>query len=99
MQKYNTESRGEYSQTRRMRTAAATFRASSLEVLRSLGTGPETGSTHFVRCLRANLTNSPGSFQTEVVRHQLRALSVIDTARARQKGYSHRVNFSDFLRR
>lgn len=82
-----------------MRTAAATFRASSLEVLCSLGMGPETGSTHFVRCLRANLNNSPGLFQTEVVRHQLRALAIVDTARARQKGYSHRINFNDFLRR
>ncbi|XP_039280465.1 neither inactivation nor afterpotential protein C isoform X3 [Nilaparvata lugens] len=97
--KFNTESKGEYSQTRRMRTAAATFRASSLEVLRSLGMGPEQGSIHFVRCLRSNLTGAPRHFQAEVVRQQLRALAIVDTARARQKGYSCRISFPDFIRR
>ncbi|RZF36430.1 hypothetical protein LSTR_LSTR010850 [Laodelphax striatellus] len=97
--KFNTESKGEYSQTRRMRTAAATFRASSLEVLRSLGMGPEAGSIHFVRCLRTNLTGTPRHFQAEVVRQQLRALAIVDTARARQKGYSCRISFPDFIRR
>ncbi|XP_052127874.1 neither inactivation nor afterpotential protein C-like [Frankliniella occidentalis] len=96
---YNTESRGQYSQTRRMRTAAATFRGSCLEVLRALAFGPGCGGTHFVRCVRANANNQPRVFQQDLVRSQLRALAVLDTARARQKGYSTRVPFEEFLRR
>ncbi|XP_059471751.1 neither inactivation nor afterpotential protein C isoform X2 [Neocloeon triangulifer] len=92
---YNTQSKGQFSQTRRMRTATTTFRAASLDILRSLN----TGGTHFVRCLRAELTGQPRGFQTEVVRQQLRALGVVDTVRARQKGYPCRVVFSEFLRR
>uniref|UniRef100_A0A1B6LPF4 Neither inactivation nor afterpotential protein C n=1 Tax=Graphocephala atropunctata TaxID=36148 RepID=A0A1B6LPF4_9HEMI len=101
--RYNTTSKGEYSQTRRMRTASATFRAASLELLRNLAIGQDgcvtMGGTHFVRCIRADLTGHAHGFQPEVVRQQLRALAVIDTARARQKGYSHRVGFAEFIRR
>lgn len=86
-----------------MRTASAVFRASSLELIRNL-TCPDEGSTklggvHFVRCIRTDLTGQPRGFQSEVVRQQLRALAVIDTARARQKGYSHRISFGEFIRR
>ncbi|KAK3908653.1 Neither inactivation nor afterpotential protein C [Frankliniella fusca] len=96
---YNTQSRGQYSQTRRMRTAAATFRGACLEVLRALAFGPGCGGTHFVRCVRANSNNQARVFQQDTVRTQLRALAVLDTARARQKGYSTRVPFEEFLRR
>lgn len=86
-----------------MRTASAVFRASSLEVMRSLASGQKdssgTSGTHFVRCVRADLSGEPLGFQPEIVRQQLRALAVIDTARARQKGYSHRVTFPEFIRR
>ncbi|XP_065353511.1 neither inactivation nor afterpotential protein C isoform X2 [Cloeon dipterum] len=92
---YNTLSKGQFSQTRRMRTATTTFRAACLEILRNLN----SGGTHFVRCLRAELTGQPRGFQTEVVRQQLRALGVVDTVRARQRGYPCRVVFNEFLRR
>nr|CAD7585776.1 unnamed protein product [Timema genevievae] len=97
--RYNTESHGEYSQTRRMRTASATFRTTSLEILRGLAVGAGSGGTHFVRCMRADLVGQPWGFQPEVVRQQLRALAVLETARARQKGYPHRVPFPEFIRR
>lgn len=96
---FNTESRGQYSQTRRMRTAAATFRGACLEVLRALAFGPGCGGTHFVRCVRTDAAGQPRAFQPELVRSQLRALAVLDTARARQVGYSTRVPFEEFLRR
>lgn len=86
-----------------MRTASATFRAASLELLRNLAMGQDgsvaLGGTHFVRCLRSDLTGQPCGFQPEVVRQQLRALAIVDTARARAKGYSHRVGFAEFIRR
>ncbi|KAJ8867609.1 hypothetical protein PR048_031411 [Dryococelus australis] len=97
--KFNTESHGEYSQTRKMRTAAATFRGCCLELLRGLAVGAGSGGTHFVRCLRADLLGQPRAFQVDVVRQQVRALAVLETARARQKGYPHRVPFPEFIRR
>lgn len=89
-----------------MRTASTTFRATSLELLRALSIGAGGGGTHFVRCLRASLSTTPTTpeaaavaFQPDVVRQQLRALAVLDTASARQAGYSARIPFAEFLRR
>lgn len=82
-----------------MRTAAATYRATSLELLKQLATGPGSGSTHYVRCIRPDLNDTPWGFQTEVVRQQLRALGILNTAKARQSGYSCRIPFAEFIRR
>lgn len=92
-------SKGQYSQIRRMRTAAATFRSTSLELLKLLSNGAGSGGTHYVRCIRTDLNDSPRGFQPELVRQQLRALSILDTAKARQYGFSYRVPFSEFIRR
>ncbi|XP_034827357.1 neither inactivation nor afterpotential protein C isoform X2 [Maniola hyperantus] len=97
--KFNTVSKGQYSQIRRMRTAAATYRAASLELLKQLSIGPGSGGTNFIRCIRTDLTDSPYGFQTELVRQQIRALAVLDTAKARQRGFSYRVPFAEFIRR
>ncbi|KAL4715207.1 hypothetical protein ACJJTC_012254 [Scirpophaga incertulas] len=97
--KYNTMSKGQYSQVHRMRTAAATYRATSLEILKQLSIGPGSGGSHYVRCIRADLNDNPRGFQTEVVRQQLRALAILDTAKARQCGYSCRIPFAEFIRR
>lgn len=82
-----------------MRTAAATYRATSLEILKQLSIGPGSGGTHHVRCIRADLNDNPRGFQTEVIRQQLRALAILDTAKARQFGYSSRVPFAEFIKR
>ncbi|KAJ0181639.1 hypothetical protein K1T71_002361 [Dendrolimus kikuchii] len=97
--KFNTVSKGQFSQVHRMRTAAATYRATSLELLKQLSTGPGSGGTHYVRCVRADLTDTPWGFQIEVVRQQLRALGILNTAKARQSGYSCRIPFAEFIRR
>ncbi|KAM3962727.1 STKc_myosinIII_N_like and MYSc_Myo21 domain-containing protein ninaC [Aphomia sociella] len=97
--KYNTVSRGQYSQVHRMRTAAATYRACSLEILKQLSIGPGSGGTHYVRCIRTDLNDNPRGFQTEVVKQQLRALAILDTAKARQDGFPCRIPFAEFIRR
>ncbi|XP_059059333.1 neither inactivation nor afterpotential protein C [Achroia grisella] len=97
--KYNTVSRGQFSQVHRMRTAAATYRACSLEILKQLSIGPGSGGTHYVRCIRTDLNGNPRGFQTEVVKQQLRALAVLDTAKARQSGFPCRIPFAEFIRR
>uniref|UniRef100_A0A182QQM6 non-specific serine/threonine protein kinase n=1 Tax=Anopheles farauti TaxID=69004 RepID=A0A182QQM6_9DIPT len=97
--KMNTLSKGMYSQVHKMRTIAGVFRATSLELFKTLSIGPNSGGTHFVRCIRSDLEYKPKGFAPEMVRQQLRALAVLDTARARQKGFSHRIPFQEFLRR
>lgn len=82
-----------------MRTLSAVFRSTSLEILKNLSIGVNTGGTHYVRCIRADLTGTPRGFQSEVVRQQVKAMGVLDTARAKQKGFSHRIPFQEFLRR
>ncbi|XP_055545200.1 neither inactivation nor afterpotential protein C [Wyeomyia smithii] len=95
----NTLSRGMYSQVHKMRTIANVFRATSLELIRTLAIGPNSGGTHFVRCIRSDLEYQPNGLSKEMVRQQVRAMAILDTAKARQKGYSHRIPFQEFLRR
>ncbi|XP_025994439.1 neither inactivation nor afterpotential protein C isoform X2 [Solenopsis invicta] len=99
VRKYNIASRGQYSQTRNMKTCSATFRATSLEILKNLVIGTGNGGTHFVRCIRSDLEDVPHSFYREIVRQQIRALAVLDTAKARRCGYPYRIPFQEFLRR
>ncbi|CAH2233552.1 jg13186 [Pararge aegeria aegeria] len=97
--KYNTVSKGQYSQIRRMRTAATTYRATSLELLKQLSIGPGSGGTNYIRCIRTDLNDNPYGFQKELVRQQIRALAILDTAKARQRGFSYRIPFGEFIRR
>ncbi|XP_012245016.1 neither inactivation nor afterpotential protein C isoform X1 [Bombus impatiens] len=97
--RYNTASRGQYSQTRKLRTCAATFKSTSLEILKNLSAGGGSSGIHFIRCIRSDLEGAPRGFYRDVVRQQIRALAVLDTARARQRGYPHRISFPEFLRR
>ncbi|XP_051158327.1 neither inactivation nor afterpotential protein C isoform X3 [Leptopilina boulardi] len=96
IRKYNTISRGQFSQTSKMRTCAAVFRSTCLEILKSLSVG---GGTHFVRCIRSDLESSPRGFYREVVKQQIRALAILDTAKAKQQGFPYRIPFQEFLRR
>ncbi|XP_019699822.1 neither inactivation nor afterpotential protein C isoform X2 [Harpegnathos saltator] len=99
LRRYNTASRGQYSQTRKMRTCSSTFRATSLEILKNLAVGTGNSGMHFVRCIRSDLEDTPRGFYREVVKQQIRALAVLDTAKARQRGYPYRIPFQEFLRR
>ncbi|KAL1381098.1 hypothetical protein pipiens_013709 [Culex pipiens pipiens] len=95
----NTLSRGQYSQVHKMRTIANVYRATSLELIRSLAIGPNSGGTHFVRCIRSDLEYQANGLSKEMIRQQVRAMAVLDTAKARQKGFSHRIPFQEFIRR
>lgn len=79
-----------------MRTAAATYRVTTLEILKQLSA---SNGIHFVRCVRTDLNDNPRGFQTEVVKQQLRAMAVLDTAKARQCGFSYRIPFAEFIKR
>lgn len=58
-----------------------------------------SSGVHFVRCMRSNLDNSPNMIQTELLRQQIRAMALVDTAVAGKKGYPYRIPFQEFLRR
>ncbi|KAL1494679.1 hypothetical protein ABEB36_010244 [Hypothenemus hampei] len=89
----------QFSQLKNMRTSGTIFRSICLELLKELSTGGSSGGTHFVRCIRSDLKGKPESFNRELVKQQIRALSVIETAKIRQEGFSHRVSFAEFLKR
>ncbi|XP_018328516.1 neither inactivation nor afterpotential protein C isoform X2 [Agrilus planipennis] len=90
---------GNYSQIRKMRTATSTFRALCLELLKELSVGGGAGGVHFVLCVRSDLQETPKGFHKEIVKQQLRALNVLETAKARQRGFPHRIPFPEFIRR
>ncbi|GJQ69847.1 putative myosin [Trypoxylus dichotomus] len=102
-QKFSSSSSSEedntYSQVRKMRSEASRFRALCLDLMKELAVGGGSGGTHFIRCIRSDLENKPKHFHTEIVRQQLRAMTIVETAKARQKGYPHRIIFPEFLRR
>lgn len=97
--KTNSLSKGQYSQTHKMRTLSTVYRATCLELLKSLSIGANSGGTHFVRCIRSDLDNKPKGFNEDLVRQQIRAMAILDTARARSRGFPYRIPFSEFLRR
>ncbi|KAK2170162.1 hypothetical protein LSH36_4g17098 [Paralvinella palmiformis] len=83
------------SQSRLQQTVATYFRYSLMDLLSKM----VTGSPHFIRCIRPNTENSPGYFDKEKVLRQLRYTGVLETTRIRRQGYSHRITFSEFLKR
>ena len=54
---------------------------------------------HFVRCIKPNLQQDPGSFDTALVEAQLRYAGVLETVRIRRDGYPVRIEFAEFVRR
>lgn len=90
---------GQYSQIKKMRTASSVFRSLCLEILKDLSIGGGAGGTQFVRCIRTDLNGKPKGFHPDMVKQQLRALAVVETAKARQRGYPYRIPFNEFLRR
>ncbi|CAG9560854.1 unnamed protein product [Danaus chrysippus] len=51
---------------------------------------------HFVRCLRANATETPMHFERATVARQVRALQVLETVQLMASGYPHRMRFRAF---
>ncbi|KAJ2944094.1 hypothetical protein O0L34_g18061 [Tuta absoluta] len=51
---------------------------------------------HFVRCLRANNTETPMLFERLTVAKQVRSLQILETAQLMASGYPHRMRFRAF---
>ncbi|KAK9870540.1 hypothetical protein WA026_008102 [Henosepilachna vigintioctopunctata] len=88
-----------FSQSKKLRTLVTVFKSVCLETLTDLSTGSASGGTHFVRCIKTNLKAKPHNFCKELVRQQIRALAIPQTARIRKQGYAYRIQFAEFLRR
>lgn len=65
--KLATLSHGQYSQVHKMRTMSGIFRANSLEILKMLSIGGNSGNTHFVRCIRPTLDYQPRAFHVSIL--------------------------------
>lgn len=58
-----------------------------------------SGTPQFVRCIKPNDVKAPKCFEANKVIKQLRYTGVLETIRIRQHGFSHRLLFSEFLKR
>lgn len=57
------------------------------------------GQPHFVRCIKPNNDRQANKFDREKVLVQLRYTGVLETAKIRRQGYSHRILFANFMKR
>lgn len=58
-----------------------------------------SGTPQFVRCIKPNDIKASKCFEANKVIKQLRYTGVLETIRIRQHGFSHRLLFSEFLKR
>lgn len=54
---------------------------------------------HFVRCIRSNATETPGSFERQTIVKQIRSLQVLETVNLMASGFPHRMRFILFTAR
>ncbi|KAK9396158.1 myosin-IIIa [Crotalus adamanteus] len=76
-------------------TVASYFRNSLMDLLYKLA----VGQPHFVRCIKPNNHRQANKYEKEKVLIQLRYTGLLETARIRQQGYSHRILFANFIKR
>ncbi|XP_039609847.1 myosin-IIIa isoform X1 [Polypterus senegalus] len=79
----------------RTQTVASYFRYSLMDLLSKM----VAGQPHFVRCIKPNNDRQASKFDREKVLVQLRYTGVLETAKIRRQGYSHRVLFANFINR
>ncbi|RWS27882.1 myosin-IIIb-like protein [Leptotrombidium deliense] len=86
---------GLVSQTRAQQTVSTYFRYSLMDLLHKL----TNGVPHFVRCLKPNDDKKKSFFCKDKIVEQLKYTGIIETIKIRQKGFSHRIAFVEFLKR
>ncbi|XP_068603891.1 myosin-IIIa [Brachionichthys hirsutus] len=79
----------------RTQTVASYFRYSLMDLLSKM----VAGQPHFVRCIKPNNDRQANKFDREKVLLQLRYTGVLETAKIRRQGYSHRILFANFIKR
>ncbi|KAB0381690.1 hypothetical protein FD755_003607 [Muntiacus reevesi] len=76
-------------------TVASYFRYSLMDLLSKM----VVGQPHFVRCIKPNNERQARKYDKEKVVLQLRYTGILETARIRRLGYSHRILFANFIKR
>ncbi|XP_063094100.1 myosin-IIIa isoform X4 [Cavia porcellus] len=76
-------------------TVASYFRYSLMDLLSKM----VVGQPHFVRCVKPNNERQARKYDREKVLLQLRYTGILETARIRKLGYSHRILFANFIKR
>ncbi|XP_008586019.1 PREDICTED: myosin-IIIa, partial [Galeopterus variegatus] len=76
-------------------TVASYFRYSLMDLLSKM----VVGQPHFVRCIKPNNERQARKYDKEKVLLQLRYTGILETARIRKLGYSHRILFANFIKR
>ncbi|XP_059391033.1 myosin-IIIa-like isoform X3 [Carassius carassius] len=76
-------------------TVASYFRYSLMDLLSKM----VAGQPHFVRCIKPNNDRQAHKFDREKVLIQLRYTGILETAKIRRQGYSHRIIFDNFIER
>lgn len=54
---------------------------------------------HFVRCIRSNASETPGTFERQTIVKQIRSLQVLETVNLMASGFPHRMRFKHFTGR
>ncbi|XP_053093792.1 myosin-IIIa [Pangasianodon hypophthalmus] len=79
----------------RTQTVASYFRYSLMDLLSKM----VAGQPHFIRCIKPNNDRQAHKFDREKVLIQLRYTGILETAKIRRQGYSHRILFANFIQR
>ncbi|XP_060048311.1 myosin-IIIa [Erinaceus europaeus] len=76
-------------------TVASYFRYSLMDLLSKM----VVGQPHFVRCIKPNNDRQARKYDRDKVLLQLRYTGILETAKIRRLGYSHRILFANFIKR
>ncbi|KAM5235399.1 LOW QUALITY PROTEIN: myosin-IIIa [Ctenodactylus gundi] len=76
-------------------TMASYFRYSLMDLLSKM----VVGQPHFIRCIKPNNKRQARKYDKDKVLLQLRYTGILETARIRRLGYSHRILFANFIKR
>ena len=79
--------------TNKAQTIATGFKNNLLMLLHLV----KASQPHFVRCVRPNNTKQPGFVHDKQLTTQLKNAGVLETIAIRQRGYSVRLTFAEFL--
>ncbi|XP_043217178.1 unconventional myosin-Ia-like isoform X2 [Amphibalanus amphitrite] len=80
---------------RRGTSASAQFKISLGALMKSLA----AKQPHYVRCVKPNDTKVANEFDSELVRHQVRYLNLLETVRVKRVGFAFRQSYESFLAR
>ncbi|RMZ97229.1 unconventional myosin-Ic isoform X2 [Brachionus plicatilis] len=85
----------ELNENRRNETVASQFRTGLKKLMNIL----YSKEPSYVRCIKPNYEKKPNDFDAELVRHQVKYLSLMENLRVRRAGFAYRKPYDQFLER